>query len=163
MSYAEHNKKLVEKYPFLKDSDDYRTTWLDDLEEGWRVEFGTQLCNELKEAIEKDGCEETFGFDQIKEKYGSLRLYAHGYNYRGNVDNVLCKYEELSKYICGHCGNPATKITKGWIYPVCDKCGSYITGEHSKIEDFYDFKSYGDVLREIEHIKNNYDKGEYWK
>lgn len=159
----ESNEILLKKYPFLKCEGSPSITWLDDLESGWRESFGLLLCKELKDAIEEEGCQDTFGFDQIKEKYAELRLYAHGYSYNGPVDNILSKYEELSKYICGHCGKPATKITRGWIYPVCDDCIKDIRGGYSPIEEFYNFNSYGDVRAEIINIIQKYKKENYWK
>lgn len=150
---------FINQYSFLKvkDSEYYNTwtnCWLDEFEPGWKNSFGENFCKELDEAIKKDGCEDTFEFLQIKEKFGSLRLYAAGYYYEGNINKILYKYEELSRYICGHCGKPATRITRGWIYPLCDECIKDISGESSPIEDFYDFNSYEDVLKEIESIKN---------
>ena len=160
------NKELIEKYPFLKVDDPYSPNnwtncWLDDLEPGWRKAFGKELCEELAAAIKEDDCEDTFGFDQIKEKFAELRLYAHGYGKK--TKEVLAKYEELSKYICGHCGQAATKITRGWIYPLCDACIKDILGGYSPIENFYNFDSYSDVQKEVEHIKKDYCYGEYWK
>lgn len=168
----EENKKLIEEYPFLKITNYYRDvvenfdsqyeyTWLDDLEPGWRKAFGDILCEELKESLLADECFDEFEFQQIKEKYGSLRLYAS--NYGENTKNILSKYEELSKYICGHCGKPATKITRGWIYPICDDCIRDINGSYSSIEDFYEFNNYDEVLEEIENIKENYNYDDYWK
>ena len=85
--------------------DEYLNLWLKDLEPGWYEAFGGNLYNELITSIEEDGCKNSFEFEQIKEKYGSLRLYASGYG--DKTREVLHKYEELSKYICGHCGKPA--------------------------------------------------------
>ena len=156
------NKRLIEKYPFLKrdvyepylDIQEYEFTWLDDLEHGWFVAFGEDLCKELYEAIKKDDCEDTFGFDQIKEKFAQLRLYAHGYDYNKEVDKVLQKYEELSAFICGYCGKPAKYVTKGWYYPLCEDCIKFINGDYKNIEEFYDFESYNKVLEHIEKIKS---------
>ena len=58
---------------------------------------------------------------QIKEKYGSLRWYDSG----GNIEimrEIIPKYEEESLHTCICCGKLATKISKGWISPYCDKC-----------------------------------------
>ena len=38
------------------------------------------------------------------------------------IYNIIGKYEEYSKWICGECGNKATKISTGWYYPFCDEC-----------------------------------------
>lgn len=159
------NEILIEKYPFLKVADPYgpdnwSDCWLDDLEPGWRKAFGDKLCEELAVALKEDDCEKEFQFEQIKEKYGALRLYASGYGER--TRDVLTKYEELSKFICGHCGKPATKITRGWIYPLCDSCIEDISDGWSSIEKFYGFDSYEDVQREIEKIKTDFDFNTYW-
>lgn len=147
------NKELIEKYPFLKLNcdDEYEFTWLDDLEPGWKKAFGLDFCKELDEAIKKDDCEDSFEFLQIKEKFAELRIYYTGGG--PEVEKVITKYEELSKYICGHCGKYATKITDIWIYPLCDNCVKNVHGEYRDIEQFYHFKDYNEVLKEIEEIK----------
>ena len=159
------NEELLEKYPFLKindssESGNWSNCWLDDLEPGWRKAFGNTLCEELAIALKEDDCEKEFHFEQIKEKYGALRLYASGYGMK--TRDVLTKYEELSKYICGHCGKPATKITRGWIYPLCDSCIEDIAGGWSSIENFYDFDKYEDVQKEIERIKTDFNFEDYY-
>lgn len=156
-----NNIAIVNEYPFLKIDDDCHFTWLDSLEVGWRKHFGAHLCYELKEALIKDDCLDKFEFLDIKEKYGELRLYAWGYG--DNAHDVLAKYEELSKYICGHCGNPARYITSGWIYPLCEHCIKEINGSYTPIEDFYDFSSYQDVIDEISLIKTDYQYDRYWR
>ena len=166
MTYEE----LIEKYPFLeiKDNSCYTTlppnkyTWLDDLEDGWRKAFGEDLCNELLDALTEEGNLYEFQFSQIKEKYGSLRLYCYGYESERTRD-VISKYEELSAYICGHCGKPARYITEDWIYPLCEDCISKVQGGYVPIEEFYEFNSYDDVLKEINEIKNNFKYDRYWK
>ena len=58
---------------------------------------------------------------QIKEKYGFLHWYDAG----GNIEimrEIIPKYEEESLNTCICCGKLATKISKGWISPYCDKC-----------------------------------------
>ena len=56
----------------------------------------------------------------IKEKYAMLRVYVNISD--AGIEEVINKYTKLSKYICGHCGKPATKITTSWFYPLCDEC-----------------------------------------
>ena len=73
------------------------------------------------------------------------------------------KYEELSTYICGSCGEPATHITTGWIYPVCSSCMKNINSKCVPIKEFYKFDSYKDILKEIENIKTNFKYDNYWK
>ena len=163
----EYNKNLIKKYPFLArgiydyDTKEYEFTWLDDLEPGWRIAFGKNLCEDLDKAIKEDNAEDTFMFLQIKEKYAELRLYYEGGGEA--VKHCLAKYEELSKYICGHCGKPATRITTGWYYPLCDECIKEVNSDSMPIEEFYNFGTYNKVLTEIENVKNNYNYDDYWQ
>jgi hypothetical protein len=120
------NKALVEKYPFLLvrhrmtaevHSDyDYSYTELDSMPTGWRKAFGLQMCDEIKKAL-GDQLHD-YRITDIKEKYGSLRWYDAGAN--ESVYKVIAKYEKISSVTCIACGDPATKVTKGWISPYCD-------------------------------------------
>jgi hypothetical protein len=141
-------KALCEKFPFLKVADwrtdevpedyDYTYTWLDDLEEGWYIAFGIDLCTELAAALEKEGKLETYRIDQIKEKYGELRWYDHGGT--RETDEIIEKYTKLSRQICKKCGAPATKISTGWISPWCDECAEKINDKLVSIEEFYNIQ-----------------------
>lgn len=149
----EANKKLVERFPFLiprnawsgkkitegagfwPDSPDeipeydYEYTLLDDMPKGWRKAFGEQMCQELKDALERssdgmdDDVEDWYPI-QIKEKFGSLRFYPIWST--EEIDKVIFKYEKLSLETCIKCGAPATKYTIGWISPYCDECAKNI-------------------------------------
>jgi len=59
-------------------------------------------------------------FDQIKEKWGGLRIYyIGGDDYtRGVVDMA----EEMSYNICERCGCPGSPNKQGWIMTLCDNC-----------------------------------------
>lgn len=159
------NEKLIEKYPFLRVKDafgqgNWSDCWLDDIEIGWRNAFGEQLCDELLEALTEEGNLDNFEFLQIKEKFGALRFYATGYGEKAR--NVLEKYEELSKYICGLCGKPAKFISTGWYFPFCEDCAK----DKSKcvtVEEFYGFENYDAVSNEMNEIKENYQHEKYWK
>lgn len=159
------NAELIEKYPFLVVEDPYgsdnlTSCWLDDLEPGWRAAFGERLCEDLVKSLKEDNCEDEFKFEQIKEKYGSLRLYAIGYG--EHTKQVLAKYEELSKYICGHCGKVARYVTSGWIYPLCEECMLKVNSYRVPIEEFYGVETYEDVQKEIDSIQTNFVYDKYW-
>lgn len=126
------NKELTEKHPYLiprnvwtgevsKDYD-YSRTHLDRIPEGWRIAFGEQFVNELTEAFDKyrPGFKNEYFITQIKEKYGSLRWYDFGII--PEAYDIVKKYENLSRKTCIECGEPATKISIGYISPYCDKC-----------------------------------------
>ena len=143
----EKNRELCRKYPFLlprnvwtdKLPDDYDYSWteLDALPDGWRMAFGEMMMEDIAEALKKSGNLETFRFDQIKEKWGSARLYYHGGN--KEVDEIIENYSCLSENICMVCGKPDVYMTvKGWIYPCCKECWEKNKHNHLPYEDSVD-------------------------
>ena len=135
----EHNKALIAKFPWLWPSDwnwakipaeeyDYSWTTLDEIPEGWKKDFGEQMCEEIQSVLEKHGCVDEFHIEQAKEKYGSLRIYFAGLpkECHDEVRNVINKYEHISARTCCECGKPAKFITKGWICPYCADCAASI-------------------------------------
>lgn len=127
----DENYELCQEYPFLIprnifsgviDEDyDYSYTWLDDCPIGWHPLF-LEMCMMIKPILEDCGNLNDFHFIQVKEKYGQLRVYYNGAPKK--VDNIINYYEEKSRRVCIGCGEPATKITTGWISPWCDECGN---------------------------------------
>lgn len=95
-------------------------TWLDDMPIGWRKCFGTQMCDEIKTQLKKHGQLEKYRILQIKEKWGELRWY-DSWSYK-EINDIIDKYTNLSRRTCIICGNPATKISTGYISPYCDNC-----------------------------------------
>ena len=65
----------------------------------------------------------------------SLRFYTNWVT--EGIDEVIRQYENLSERICIRCGAPATKITTGWITPLCDKCAEVYHGNVIDINEFY--------------------------
>lgn len=94
--------------------------WLDDMPEGWRKNFGIQLCKDLRKELIKNHYLFKYRIVQIKEKFGGLRWYDDGAP--GKVHEIIEDYASKSYYICINCGKPATKFTTGWICPYCDDC-----------------------------------------
>ena len=86
------------------------------LPDGWRKAFGPALLKDLKAALKKHPYD--FYFTDIKEKYGTLRLYANAYS--DEVQEVLSHYEGLSSKYCINCGEPAT-YHFGYYY-LCRLC-----------------------------------------
>lgn len=126
------NKKLVKRYHFLLPKNvwtgkvvkgyDYTWTELDCLGKGWKAGFGKLLLEDLREACIKTNFLDKLQFSQIKEKYGSLRLYNFGAPQE--VQDVIQKYEFISQYSCYYCGSPEATIVNdyGWYLPVCKCC-----------------------------------------
>ena len=133
------NRELCEKYPFLLpydavdgqdsfdprndiiDSDfDYSFTMFDCVPKGWKSLF-LSLCDEVRSYVEQHKDIEPFvRFVDIKEKWGALRMEISCGD-KGLWD-ILTKYEKMSQTVCVSCGAPATRISRGWICPYCDRC-----------------------------------------
>jgi hypothetical protein len=59
-------------------------------------------------------------FDQIKEKFGGLRIYFSGGD--DYVEGVIGMAEEMSYKICEVCGNSGKPNKGGWITTLCNSC-----------------------------------------
>lgn len=129
---VEQNKKLVEKFPYLIPTniwtgevvDNYDYSYIEgvcDLPVGWHRLF-LLYCKNIRPLLEKFDYIDKYRFSQIKEKYGSMRLYDNGYPTDCNVDELNRIYEHLSTYTCEDCGKPAKYETPGWITELCESC-----------------------------------------
>ncbi len=113
----------IEKYPYqwVHWFDTY--SWYDAIPYGWRKAFGKQMIKEIADALKAEGGRKAlkeFRITDIKEKWGSLSLYASGYN--DEVMKIIEKYEYISLRTCIKCGKTAYGITEGWITPLCKEC-----------------------------------------
>lgn len=89
--------------------------------EGWWTAFGKQMCDDIEAYIKKlpPSARKDFEILQVKEKYGSLRIYTNWYT--KELENIEIKYGDLSVHTCCVCGAPATQFSTGWICPYCDE------------------------------------------
>jgi hypothetical protein len=139
------NYDLCQEYPFLIPRNlftdeiisdyDYSFTYLDECPIGWQPLF-LEMCEIIKPILEDAGLLNYFRLVQIKEKYGRLTIYHAGAP--SNVDNVINYYENLSRRVCIKCGNPATKISIGWISPWCERCAAECGQECDDINEWLD-------------------------
>lgn len=127
------NFMFLNRYPFWKMRNiwvqpgrfcGYDSSMYDWIPEGWRKAFGKDLTHDIANALEADGIRrgkwsECLQWQDIKEKYGGLRLYA---STTDKVQEVLSRYECLSIGYCINCGKPARYITSGWIEYICEDC-----------------------------------------
>jgi hypothetical protein len=58
-------------------------------------------------------------FDQIKEKFGGLRIYFSGGD--DYVSGVIGMAEDMSYKLCEVCGNKGNANKSGWIATLCDE------------------------------------------
>lgn len=122
------------KYPFYKRYNrwtgkfcGYTYTEYDQLNYGWKKAFGKQMSEDIKKAGKEYrktnhkyvSWKNMIIFTDIKEKYGTLRLYA---NCIDEIQKVLTKYELLSMGYCIYCGKPAKYETSGYVSYLCEDC-----------------------------------------
>ena len=102
---------------------DFEYTELDMMPEGWRIAFGEKMCEEIKDALLREGGETAlheYRIADIKEKFGCLCWY--DYYSSEEIEMIIRKYELISMNTCINCGKEATRVTTGWISPYCDEC-----------------------------------------
>lgn len=115
--------KLQKKYAFLKPTPitDGLMAFGFECGEGW-----LNILSELFKSIDKSLCKEErkiFKITQIKEKFGTLRVYYYGGNDR--IEELVEKAELQSSITCERCGaKGATQNDSGWISTLCKKCRS---------------------------------------
>ena len=65
--------------------------------------------------------------EQVKEKYGYLRLYWYSENLsekaRAEVDGIVAMAELISVRTCEKCGHPGEMRGPGWLSVRCEACG----------------------------------------
>lgn len=126
----EQRKQLIEVFPFLLPRnvwtgeivEDYDYSWLtgvDEIPEGWGRLF-LLYCKHIRSHLVKSNMLNTFRFSQVKEKYGSLRLYDFGCP--ESATYLTSMFEAYSRNICQRCGNKAAIETTGWIGYFCSAC-----------------------------------------
>jgi len=137
---AELQNKLYEKYPqFFSNKDkgiQYSCmAWGCECNNGW-FDIISSLCwmirqHEDNKALTKKYLEENdpeklkqepeyfpVKFDQIKEKYGTLRVYFSGGD--EYVEGLVSMAEAISGKICEVCGNKGEPNKGGWITTLCE-------------------------------------------
>lgn len=126
--------RLHEEYPFLRvrglddnviiNDDGVELSYYDDVLEGWRELFMT-ACKQVKARLEEIGGLDTYRITQVKEKFGTLRVYDNILDIgdgEAGVSNIWYRVERDSAKICVECGKPAELTSVGWISPYCTEC-----------------------------------------
>lgn len=123
-------RDLIKLYPYLAPKNawtgeldkDYDYSYMHgeyDIPEGWQVLF-LLYCKNIRPLLLATNYLDKFYFTQVKEKYGTLRLYNGGYP--NNFEHITSVYEGFSEYICQVCGKPSKFETGGWIGYFCPQC-----------------------------------------
>lgn len=119
--------KLVEKYPeILSDyGGDMRQTCM-----AWGFSHGNGWYKIMDELCEKVSKLEGFKFAQIKEKFGTLRVYydgPHNEKDREIAREAVWEAEQKSAETCEICGEPAKlNNSGGWLSTECKICKAII-------------------------------------
>lgn len=127
---TEQIKTLVNVYPFLKPvnvwtsklCDDYDYSYFrgqHELPGGW-IRLFLMFCKQLRPYLVDINYLDRFMFTDVKEKYGTMRLYNNGCPSKADYLEIL--YEQFSYYVCQRCGQFATKETEDWVATYCDDC-----------------------------------------
>ena len=122
------NKKLIARYPWIRPVDwhwrsinGYDFTMYDAVPDGWKRAFGKIMLEDYREVLIKNNFLHKFQWLQVKEKYGTLRLYSNAAP--EEVLELESKYDYISGYICISCGRlNAPMLVGGWVEPLCEKC-----------------------------------------
>ena len=83
-------------------------------------ECGDGWYNILEELCESIKGYEGVEFEQIKEKFATLRVYVGGVP--EEVHKAITIAEDKSCVTCEQCGEPGTMRAGGWLVTLCDKC-----------------------------------------
>ena len=141
--------KLYQKYPNLfsnktKSPTESCMSWGCEVGNGW-YDILSCLCDsvvEYENMIKNNNIwsEKQFGepaqkyknycpvkFDQVKEKYGGLRVYFSGGD--DYIDGLISMAETMSYKTCEICGTPGKPNTHGWINTLCDECRNQTQGD----------------------------------
>lgn len=133
-------------YQFLRDVShfpypDPDDTVLDFVPTGWTPAF-LRTCGQIQEVFDELRVSSIhFRFEQVKEKYGALRIYWHIDS--DCVDDIdwavlidacdvfIDNLENETADLCIGCGAPATRHSTGWVMPFCDACATRRNAEQN--------------------------------
>lgn len=162
------------RYPFMKVRNvwtgkflGYKYTMYDEIPVGWRKAFGKDLLRDIKKAGKTSrkrlhkhlSWREMLYWEQIKEKYGELCLYASATE---EIRYVLDKYEILSSFYCINCGKKAKYCTKGWIEYLCEDCfNDYLDTLKENIDRLKEKNGCRLLKSDIPHITKYENNQEY--
>lgn len=146
------NKALCKRYPFLIPRDGWRDsaewmrkpydwTLVESFPRGWWKAFGIMLCEEVREECLKYNYLYELRFEEVKEKFGLLRIYTNGVPRESKIDSIIEDYSCLSENICMGCGRPDIHMLNygGWLMPYCRDCFSKILDKNKRKESYEEF------------------------
>ncbi len=83
---------------------------------GWYITIGDELNTRLDDLVKRGG-----KVEQVKEKFGGLRVYVDRGGDEDNLDFNVDDLDKVCQNTCMECGMSGTMTTKrGWIGPRCE-------------------------------------------
>lgn len=120
-----NTKEMLEKYPELFGSGDelnpQKTLMVFGIEtgKGWKDVILSYLPK-ISEIV-KEKKLDNFRIVQIKEKFGSLRVYTN--NSVQEIEDIIDEMEKECSTTCETCGSKEGKFrSNGWMRVICDEC-----------------------------------------
>ena len=123
-----------EKYPYLFSMPDFDPgeSWRNCINPGWHAQF-LKAMDCINELLAEDGLwPNVFNIDQLKEKFGAVRMYWHldddcanevaRARIESQIEAIVEDLESTTSEMCSQCGNPATHRSTGWVLPYCRQC-----------------------------------------
>ena len=116
-------QELIKKHPKLFKQKDLPMTqtamcWGIECGPGW-YSIIDELCTGLQNLTDKQGHPQV-EFTQVKEKFGSLRVYTDGAS--AAQFELIDRAEELSMETCERCGRLGKLREGSWVVTLCDDC-----------------------------------------
>ncbi len=107
------------RYNSIKNSIDYYKNIIENKDNNFNESASIHLANnekELEEVIQK-----LPKIEQIKEKFGTLRIYTENIDTTSYTYGVIDMAEAMSCKICEKCGKPGKLYMKGWHKTLCEE------------------------------------------
>ena len=158
------NKKLVKRYPWIapvgwkwNKVKDYSYTMYDDVPIGWKRAFGKIMLEEYREVLIRNHYLKDFQWVEVKEKYGTLRLYSNGAPME--VLRLESKYDYISGFFCISCGRMNSPVLiEGWVQPLCEDCYNKRIAKQRQwyeknCKEKYTYTPYKDLKKEEQKIE----------
>ena len=159
------NRKLIARYPWVRPVgwhferlNTYDFTMYDGVPNGWKRAFGKIMLEDYREVLISHDYLDKFQWIQVKEKFGTLRLYSGAAP--KEVLGLEQKYDYISGFVCITCGRMnAPVLNDGWIEPLCESCYNkrVVAKRHWYEKNYKDhdftYTPYDDLNKEKQEIK----------
>ena len=87
---------------------------------GWK-EIVLSYLPKLSKIVKENNIED-FRIVQIKEKFGTLRIYTRGSS-NEEIQNLISEMEKICDSTCDRCGSKEGILRgNGWVRVTCDEC-----------------------------------------